>query len=137
MRINNNTKRAARILAQAYIYAKNGDTKNSGKLLVKACEEGDGLDVIMHGVATSMGFGDDAEASDESYEADATDEAEEEDDEEESDDEVDLTVDNDEEDEELDDEEEEEDEDEEVAEEPVADKVEVPASCARMAGMRY
>lgn len=136
MRINNSTKRAARILAQAYIYAKNGDTKNSGKLLVKACEEGDGLDVIMHGVATSMGFGDDAEASDESYEADATDEAE---DDEESDDEVDLTVDDEEDDEEVADEEEEEDEDEdeEVAEEPVADKVEVPASCARMAGMRY
>lgn len=122
MRISKGTIEKGRLLALAYIRAKAGDAKAAGEMMVAACE-GQDLDPIMHGVAEGLGFEEPDEDEDEEMEEPAG-----------------LGMDDDEECENCDDDDDEEPEvedDEEDEEDEPAEKVEVPASVARLANMRY
>lgn len=128
MKIKKSMKRAASLLANAYISAKGGKTEEAGAYLVAACETDD-IDYIMHGVAASVGITDDNLPDDEEdyddvesgcdmnageeEEEDVTEEVKEEDDESED------------------------NEDDDEGEEDPDKKIEVPASCLRLAKMRY
>lgn len=124
MRISKRTIEKGRLLALAYIRAKAGDAKAAGEMMVAACE-GQDLDPIMHGVAEGLGF-------------------EEPEDDEEMEEPAGLGMDDedcedcdDDDEPEVEDEDEEEDEEEDNEEDEPAEKVEVPASVARLANMRY
>lgn len=75
----NKTLRACTLLAQAYAFAKSGNVKAAGKLLVQAAED-DGLDEVMDGVAQAADSLDDDTADDDS-DFEEVDDTEEEDDE--------------------------------------------------------
>lgn len=122
MNISKETIEKGRLLALAYIRAKAGDAKTAGEMMVAACE-GTELDPIMHGVAEGLGFEDPEEDEDESDSAPE-----------------DLGVENDDEEEEIEapeDEDEESDSDGEEEDDEVDAKVEIPASVARLANMKY
>lgn len=124
MAISVRTKRAARLLAKAYIYAMGNDSELAGDTLVAACRGG-ALDEIMAGVAKSMGYDDEEEGYEDDYDDDAKEmeidsEAEDEDDEEN-----------------MDDEDTDDEDDEDTDDEDDEEGVKVPAACARLAGMTY
>ena len=118
--ISKETVEKGRLLALAYIRAKAGDAKSAGEMMVAACE-GTELDPIMHGVAEGLGFEDPEEEGEEAEpeEVEENDNDEEEEAEEAPED--------------LDDAEEENDDDEDDDDQ----KVEIPASVARLANMKY
>lgn len=126
MRISKRTIEKGRLLALAYIRAKAGDAKAAGEMMVAACE-GQDLDPIMHGVAEGLGFEEPEEDEDEEMKEPAGLGMDDEDCED---------CDDDDDEPEVEEDEEEDEEEEEEVDEP-AEKVEVPASVARLANMRY
>lgn len=153
VKVSKSVLTAAGLLANAYIAGRSGDAKKAGAFMVAACRTDD-LDAIMHGVATACGIDeDDYIEEDELYACDEEDceDCDTEEDEEllAEDEEEDDTLGEVYEDEEEEDTEEPEEEDEEP-EVPVTaslrrkagmkastKKIAIPASCARLARIRY